>query len=129
MAREELLIRLSMFEEQARELGERIRIIDNQIGEMENLNLSLVRMEKSRGKEMLAPLGRGIFLKTDVKDEKVFVNVGSKILVRKSLSEAADIVKGQIRELETARIHFMASLEQVNDSLSRLIEEANKEEK
>ena len=126
--REELLIKLSMLEEQAKEISEKIRAIDNQINEMEALKLSLIKMEKSKGKEMLAPVGRGIFLKTEVKDEKVFVNVGSRILVKKSFSEAAEIVDGQISELNGIKVELMGNLNEINENLTSLIEEAKKSE-
>ena len=70
MAKEEVLLQLSMLEQQANEITEKIQAVDNQVSELESLKFSLKKMEKSKGKEMLSPLGRGIFLKTEVKDEK-----------------------------------------------------------
>ena len=103
MAKEELLIKLSLLEQQANEQAERIQAVDSQINELESLKLSLKKMEKSKGREMLAPLGRGIFLKTEVKDDKVFVNVGHKTLVKKTFPEAAEIVDTQVREMENLK--------------------------
>jgi prefoldin alpha subunit len=129
MVKEELLMRLSMLEQQANEFAEKIQAIDNQTNELESLKLSLIKMEKSKGREMLAPLGRGIFLKTEVKDEKVFVNVGSKSLVKKTFSEAAEIVDEQISSMNEIKHQFMHNIEHINGQLSSLVEEAQKQEK
>ena len=129
MVKEELLIQLSMMEQQANEQAEKIQAIDNQISELESLKLSLKKMEKSKGREMLSPLGRGIFLKTEVKDEKVFVNVGSKTLVKRTFPEAAEIVDTQVKEMENLKHQLMHNIEEINQALAGLLEEAQKEEK
>jgi prefoldin alpha subunit len=129
MVKEELLIQLSMLEQQANEQAEKIQAIDNQISELESLKLSLKKMEKSRGREMLSPLGRGIFLKTEIKDEKVFVNVGSRTLVKKTFPEAAEIVDTQVREMENLKHQLMHNIKEINQALAGLLEEAQKEEK
>jgi len=127
MASEELLIKLSLLEQQANEQAERIQAIDNQINELESLKLSLIKINKSKEKEMLAPLGRGIFLKTEIKDEKVFVNVGSKTLVKKTPKEAEGIIDNQISEMENVKHHLMHNIGEINQSLSGLMEEAQKQ--
>ena len=73
---------------------------------------------------MLAPLGRGIFIKTEIKDEKLFVNVGSKTLVKKTPREAEEIVDTQISEMGHVKAHLMHNIEQINHHLQSLIEEA-----
>ncbi len=126
MAREELLVKLSMFEQQAQEVNEQMKVIDSQINEMGGLKLSLSKVGKKTG-EMLANLGRGIFLKTNIKDEKVFMNVGSKVLVKKSFSEAGEVVDGQINELLKIKEQLMNNLKNINAGLGKLVEEANKQ--
>jgi prefoldin alpha subunit len=129
MANEELLIKLSMLEQQANEQAEKIQMIDGQISELEILKMSLVKMEKSKGKEMLAPLGRGIFLKSEVKDDRVFVNVGAKILVKKTFPDAVEIVDGQVMEMEGIKHQLMHNIEAINGQLTSLMAEAQKLEK
>jgi len=129
MAKEEMLMQLSMMEQQANEQTEKIQAIDNQISELENLKISLRKMDKSKGKEMLAPLGRGIFAKTEIKDERLFVNVGSKIIVKKTGKETEEIIEEQIKQMEEVKHHLMHNIQEINRQLSHLIEEAQKEEK
>jgi len=128
MANEEILIKLSMLEQQANEQAEKIQAIDNQISELESLKFSMGKIEKTKGKDMLAPLGRGIFLKTEVKDDKVFVNVGSRTLVKKTFKEAGEIIDTQIREISQIKHHLMHNIEEINMQLQKLLEEAQKQQ-
>ena len=129
MAKEELLIKLSMLEQQANEQAEKIQAIDNQISELESLKLSLREIDKSKGKEMLAPLGRGIFIKTEIKDERLFVNVGNKTIVKKTPMETEEIIESQIKEMQEVKHHLMHNIQEINHQLQSLVEEAQKEEK
>lgn len=128
MAKEEILFKLSMLEQQANEIKQQIEAVDSQIIELENLRLSLERIENKKNGEMLAPLGRGIFLKTEIKDNKILVNVGSKILVKKSFSETKEIIGNQIEEMKKLKSNLIISIEEINHNLIHLIQEAKESE-
>lgn len=128
MANEELIMKLSYLEQQSEETKKQIENVDEQTGEMESLKLSLQKIENKKNGEILANLGRGIFIASKIEDRKVFVNVGSKILVRKSLPDAVEIVDKQINELGEIRHQLMHNLEHINSNLQRLVEDARKEE-
>lgn len=127
MAKEEIIFKLSMLEEQAGELKQQIDSLDSQISELQDLGQSLEKVRPNKEKEMLAPLGRGIFLKTEIKDDKVLVNVGSKILVKKTFPEAVEIINVQIKEMEKIKIHLISKIEEINSELSNLVNEAKLE--
>ena len=126
MAREELIIKLNMLEQHADEKRQQIIEIDRQLEDMTQLNMSLGKLENSKGKESLSALGRGVFLNTLVNDDKVFVNVGSKTLVRKTFHEAMEIINGQIAELEEMKAELLKGVEDINVKLYGLLEEAQK---
>jgi len=126
MAREELIIKLNMLEQHADEKRQQIIEIDRQLEDMTQLNMSLGKLENSKGKEILSALGRGVFLNTLVNDDKVFVNVGSKTLVRKTFHEAMEIINGQIAELEEMKAELLKGVEDINVKLYGLLEEAQK---
>lgn len=127
MAKEEILLKLSMLEQKSEEIKQQIEAVESQISELESLKLSLKKIDKSKGKEMLASLGRGIFLKTKVEDDKLFVNVGSKIVVKKTPSETIEIIDAQTNEMENIKRNLLGAIEQVNVNLSEIFEEARKE--
>ncbi|MBU3913498.1 MAG: prefoldin subunit alpha [Nanoarchaeota archaeon] len=129
MAREELILKLQMLEQRAEERRQQIGETDRQIEEMMQLRMSLERLESSRGKEILSALGRGVFLNTKVNDDKVFVNVGRKVLVRKTFKEAIEILDNQLEGLEAMKSELMNGVEEINLKLYELLEEAQKAEK
>ena len=126
MAKEEILLKLSMLEQKSEEIKQQIEAVESQINELESLKMSLKKIDKSKGKEMLASLGRGIFIKTEIKDEKLFVNVGSKTLIKKTPSETIEIIDAQIKEMEEIKINLLRAIEQINVSLNEIFEEARK---
>ncbi|MBM3233819.1 prefoldin subunit alpha [Candidatus Pacearchaeota archaeon] len=127
MSKEEILFKLSLIEQQSNEIKQQIETIDSQTGELENLKSCFKNIEKSKNKEMLANLGRGVFIKTKIDDEKLFVNVGSKIVVRKTPEETSKIIDKQIEEMNDLKENFVHNLEHLNSELAELVEEARKE--
>ena len=124
MDKEEILFKLSLLEQQSQEIKQQVEIVDSQISEMENLKLSLNKLEKSKEKEILAPLGRGIFAKSELKSDKIFVNIGSRILVKKSFIEAAEIIEKQVNELNGIKDELLKRAEEINSNLYELIQES-----
>jgi len=124
--KEELIIKLSLLEQQSEEIKQQLEAINGQVSDLESLKLSLEKLGKDK-QEMLANLGRGIFLKTKIDDDKLFINVGSKILVRKSFPEAVEIIANQISEMENMKNELNGNMEEINANLQGLIEEARNE--
>lgn len=61
---QELIFKLSMYEQQIRNLQQQLEAVEKGILDMNNLNLGLDELIGSKDKEILAPIGRGIFVKT-----------------------------------------------------------------
>jgi len=90
------------------ELEKQLSDINSKKAELEYLKNSLSKLKGQKGKEILLPFGAGVLVQGKIIDDsKVLVNVGSNVLVEKSIEEAKKIVDSQIKEL---------------DSLSNLIE-------
>ena len=126
MSKEEILFKLSLIEQRSQEIKQQIEAVDNQVSELESMKSCFKNIENSKNKEMLANLGRGVFIKTKIDDEKLFVNVGSKIVVRKTPEEACKIIDKQIKEMNELKDEFVHNLEHLNSELSELVDEARK---
>lgn len=125
MAKEEIIFKLSMLEQQANEIKQQIEAVNSQINELENLKSSLGKLKQG---EILAPLGRGIFIKTKLEDDKVLVNVGSNVMVRKTPGETAEIISQQVDEMEKIKIRLLENIEEINHQLTDLVQEAQKQD-
>jgi prefoldin subunit 5 len=60
---QELMFKLSMFEQQIQQLQQQLQAVEQGIVDMNSLSMGLEELKGSKGKEILAPIGRGIFAK------------------------------------------------------------------
>ena len=112
---QELLFKLSMLEQQMRQLHEQLRAVESAVVEMSSLKIGLD--EIAEGKEILSSLGRGIFVKSRVTSENLTVDVGSKNLVKKSIPETKEMIEGQVKKLEDAKKEILNNLDVVEKEL------------
>ncbi len=118
---EELVARLYDFYQHSREAEEQLKIIEQQISELQRFEFSLEDLEKSKTKEILASIGKGVFIKSDIKEEKLFVDVGSGILIRKGMEEAKDIIREQNKRIGEMKIQLMMEKESVDREIANLV--------
>ncbi len=128
MAKEEYIFQLSMLEQEMNSLAEKVQIIDQHILELQGLYFSLQELDKSKEKEILANLGKNIFIKTEIKEKKLLVDVGSKIFVKKEIPETLKIVEEQVSQLENAKNQVMRKLQELKIQVDNIIEQAEKSE-
>ena len=126
MGKEEYLLKLSMMEQEANKIEEQIKIVNQQVAELESLKLSVKKIDGSE-KEILAPLGKGIFVKSDIKDKNLFVNIGAGVVVKKKPEEVIGLIDRQLDELNNIREELVNALEGVNAGVQELVEQARKE--
>ncbi|MEK6820408.1 MAG: prefoldin subunit alpha [Nanoarchaeota archaeon] len=127
MKKEEYLLRLSMLEQEANKIEEQIGIINQQISELEVLKLSLKNLSRTEEKEVLAPLGRGIFFKSELKEKELFVNVGREVVVKKSPEETAEIIEVQVSQMRAIKEHLISNITEVRMQLEDVVEQARQE--
>jgi prefoldin alpha subunit len=121
---QEVIYKLSMLQQQAQQVQEQIQVIDQNILELNSLISGLEDLKGKEGNEVLAPLGRGIFVKSKILSERLTVDVGGKNFVIKSIPETEEIVMGQIKKVEEAKKQMLDELERLNGELMNLIKEA-----
>lgn len=128
MQKEEYIFQLSALEQQAREIQQQVGLVNQKINELNVLKLSLDKLEKTHEKEFLAPLGEGVFVKARLEEKELFVNVGSKIMVRKSMKETEAILEKQSKQLEGLRKELEQGIENLNNELQHIVDKARKEQ-
>ena len=121
---QELMFKLSMFEQQMQEIQQQLQAIDQGIVEMNSLRVGLDELVGSEGKEILAPVGRGIFIKTKLLSEKLTVDVGGKTFVKKSIPDTQKIIEEQIKKLEGVQKDLNEKLENLSAEFQEMIMKA-----
>ena len=126
---EELMYKLQMYEQQIQQLQQQLEAVEQAIVEMTSLVLGLDELVGSKDKEILAPIGRGIFVKTKLISEDLTVDVGGKNFVKKSIPETKKLIQDQVIKLEEVKKELEGNLEDINNELTTTFMNAQKEEK
>ncbi|MBU2053014.1 MAG: prefoldin subunit alpha [Nanoarchaeota archaeon] len=124
-AQQELMFKLQMFEQQAQQIQQQLQAVERAIVELSSLSLGLDELKGSEGKEIMAPVGRGIFAKTKLLSEELVVNVGGKNFVKKSIPETKELIKEQIKKLEDVKKDLENNMDMLRDELERVIGQGN----
>ncbi len=123
---QEIMFKLSMFEQQMRQLQQQLQAVEQGMIELSTLNMDLKDLNGSEGKEIFAPIGRGIFAKAKILSEKLTVDVGERNFVQKSVPETQEIINKQILKLETAKDELNKGLDELSKEAEKLIHESQK---
>jgi len=117
MENQEMLYKLSQFEQQIQQLNQQLQAVEQGINDLSSLEIDLNEIKGSEGKEILAPVGRGIYAKAKLLSENLTVDVGGKNFVKKSVSETQELIKKQTEKLEEVK-------KELNDYLDSVTKEA-----
>lgn len=114
---QEKYMEFQMLDRQIKQVQGQIEQLESQINELVYLQQSLAEMKDVKvGKEMFVPLGAGIFINAELKNNsEVLVNVGGGVIVKKPIAGAAQILENNIKELrgfEQERARVLSDLSQ-----------------
>ncbi len=119
--KQELIFKLSMFEQQIQQIQQQLQAIEQGIVDMNGLSLDLEGLKGAEGKEILAPIGRGIFVKAKLLSEELIVDIGKKNFIKKDISGTQQTIQEQIKKLEEVRESLEGSMEDINKELTNAI--------
>ena len=125
----EQLIQLQVIEQEAQQLEQQLQLIEQSLIEMQNLSSSLDELEKTDKKEILANIGRGIYIPAEIKDKNLTVEVGNKVFVKKSIPETKEIIEDQIQRLGSVRKQISNKIEDLRQEVNQLMKSEKSEEK
>jgi len=125
---QELMFKLQMFEQQMQQIQQQMQAVERAIVEMNSLNFGLDDLVGKKDKEILAPIGRGIFTKAKLISEELIVDIGGKNFVTKSIPQTKKLIQGQIKKLNEVQRELGENLEQIGEEFNNMIMEAQKGE-
>ena len=123
--KQEILFKLSLFEQQINQMQQQLQSVEREIIDLSSLELELDDLKGSNGKEILAPVGRGIFAKAKLLSEDLIMDVGGKNFVKKTIPETQDIIKGQIKKLEQIKSQLQKNSDEISREAEKLIKDLN----
>lgn len=124
---QEILIRLSMLEQQTKQLEEHLRLVEQNILEIQTLLHSLDEIDGNKNDVILSQLANGIYMKSKLEEKKFFVDVGSRIIVKKSAGEVKLVIEEQMKKLMNAKNEVYEQLGMLGREMEKLVQQARKE--
>lgn len=118
---QEILFKLSLIEQQMQNLHSQLQAVEKGIVELETLKIGLDEFNNSKGKEIIAPLGKGIFTKAKIISDKLIVDIGNKNLIKKSVKDTQKLIVEQIGKLIEAKKELNENLETTSKDAEKMI--------
>ena len=97
------LIQIQMMEQEANQLNQQLQLIEQHLKEMQKLKEGLDELEITEEKDILANIGRGIYIPAKITDKNLIVEVGKGNLVKKTIPETKKIIEEQLTRLVSAK--------------------------
>lgn len=123
---QELMFKLSLFEQQMQNIQQQLQAVEKALDDMNTLSLGLEELKGAEGKEIFAPIGRGIFAKAKLLSEELIVDIGGKNFIKKSIPDTKKIIQEQMQKLEEVRDELNKTLEEVNKQLNKVLSDHQK---
>jgi prefoldin alpha subunit len=117
----EKLIKMQIFEQEANQLEEQIKLIHQEVIGLTELKGELKNLEKMENNEIFAEVKKGIYVKGVLKKENLLVEIGSKIFVPKSFSEVDEVIDKEIKKLHNANEEIAERIIQINSEINELV--------
>ena len=127
MPKEEYLLKLAMLEQEINRAEQQHQLIEQQILEMQNLYVGLEELDKSKEKQMWANLGKSIFIKTEILDKNLLVDVGNRTFVKKTIKETLKIAEEQLDRLLEAKNNILSKMREIQQQTEEVIIEAEQD--
>jgi prefoldin alpha subunit len=122
----ELMIKLSFFEQQIRQIQQQLEAIEKNVIEMTSLEIGLEEFKGAEGKEIMAQIAKNIFVKTKVVSDVLLIDIGGGNFVKKDIDSTKKLIGEQIKKLENLREELNSALEKINEELTTTIIDAQK---
>jgi len=122
---QEYFMQMQMLGQEAERLEQQMQILDQQAVELASVKESLEAIKNSeKNAEILANLGKGIFVKADLKDKELFVNIGKDVIIRKTPDETLKIIDEQTKKLSEGKQSIIEKIQELQLNMNELLQKA-----
>jgi prefoldin alpha subunit len=127
MESKEEILKFQAFEQKINQVQAQLNSVEEGIGELKFLEESLEELKGSKDKEILSPIGRGIFIKSKIISEELLVDVGGKNFVKKDIDSAKEMIKKQVEKLKNIQEELNLSLEKIGEEITLEMKNSQKQ--
>jgi len=118
---QEIIYTLGMYEQHIKQLSQQLQAVEENIVELNSLIFDLDEIKK--GKEILAQVGKGVFVNANLTSNELTVNVGEKNFVKKKIPETKKLIKEQLSKLENVKKELEMKIDEIGGEIQRILSE------
>jgi prefoldin alpha subunit len=118
MDENELNQKFMVYEQQIRQFQEQLNAVERATLDMSSIYEGLDDLKGKEEQEILAPMGRGIFVKAKLLSEKLTVEVGEGIFTEKSIDETKSLIEKQQVKMKNTQKDIESELEKINQEIT-----------
>lgn len=122
-------MQFQMFQQQIEQVSQHLEMLNRQEAELNNSINAIQELEKAQlGNEILTPIATGVFVKTELKDNKtMIVGVGSDTAVEKKAPEVIKYLEDQMNILKGNIIEANTVLQELSNQAMAIYQELEKQ--
>tara|TARA_Y100000310_G_scaffold251425_1_gene257907 strand:- start:10657 stop:11121 length:465 start_codon:yes stop_codon:yes gene_type:complete len=122
-AQQELMFKLQMYEQHINQTQQQQQAVEQGVADLNDLLSGLEELRGKEGQEVMAQIGKGIFVKTKLISEELTVDIGNKSLVAKSIDDTKALIQEQLGKLGEARMELNKNLEKIQEEMTGLVQQ------
>ena len=119
---QEYLLKLQMLQQEAEKISQENESVSRQLSELTELKHNLNDFLLDKGDEAMVAVGKGIFAKAQLKEKRLYVNIGSGLVVKKDVPSTLTLIDEQLAKLEKIREEYVGQMEELNASVREIID-------
>jgi len=127
MEQQEYFMKMQMLGQEAERIEQQIQMIEQQVAEMSAVRESVEIIKEGKNKEVLANLGKGIFVRADLREKDLLVNVGKEVIVKKTPDETIKVIDDQIKRLIMGKQQFIERINELQNDMQKMLLQMQKE--
>ena len=125
----ENILKAQIMEQEGNQLNQHLELIQQNINELLDVKESLNEIIKPGTKELLANIGKKIYVPVEIKEKRFLIDVGNKVIIEKSPKEAESIINEQLENLEAGKKSVSQQLDDLHARVQLLLDDVAKQNK
>ena len=124
----ELEEKFRIFEREIMQIQQELQAVEAALIDLGKINLGLDEIKEKKDAEILAQIGRGIFVKAKILSDELTVDVGGGNFVKKTIPETKKLIEEQVKKLDSMKDDLEGELDRMNEEITKaLIKHQEKE--
>ena len=131
MEQQQYMMKMQMLGQEAEKLEQQLQMIDQQSSDLNAVLESVQVIKEGKSKELLANLGKGIFVRADLKEkdlENLLQNSKKDTIVKKPPEQTIQVIEDQLGKLAAGKEQFVDRIAELQNEMQNLLLQVQREQ-